>query len=155
MWRLFKILLSNPLRSLKFTYSFTVQVLLVCLKFALLPHLPKYQSFRTQIQRAYWASGSTLFPNLIHRLPVTGCPETRARQVGSGWTAYVIPGTKQLGNLPRKPGACVAIYAHGGGYYRGEARMYLNYMERWHNEAADLGLDITFVSVEYRRYLSI
>lgn len=33
--------------------------------------------------------------------------------------------------------------------------MYLNYMERWHNEAADLGLDITFVSVEYRRYLSI
>ena len=29
--------------------------------------------------------------------------------------------------------------------------MYLNYMERWINEAAGVGLDLKFISVEYRK----
>lgn len=151
MWRLFNLLLRNPLRSIIFTYNFVAQVLLIGLKLTLLPHFPRYQSVRIQIHRAYWATCSTFFPALIHRLPVTGCPEARARRVGSGeWTSYVIPGTKKLDTVANTAGACVAVYAHGGGYARGEARMYLNYMERWQREAPKFGIDITFVSVEYR-----
>ncbi|KAH7125998.1 Alpha/Beta hydrolase protein [Dactylonectria macrodidyma] len=149
MWRFFQLMLGNPLRSIKFTYSFTVQTLLICLRNILLPHHPKYQTFRLQIHRAYWAAASTFFPTLIHRLPVTNCPETRARRIGSDWTAYVIPGIRELHTTAQTPGACVVVYAHGGGYARGEARMYLNYMERWQSEAASHGLEITFVSVEY------
>ncbi|KAK5400811.1 hypothetical protein LTR06_011232 [Exophiala xenobiotica] len=44
---------------------------------------------------------------------------------------------------------CVAVYAHGGGYARGEARMYIRYMERWVRVAAEAGIHLTFVSVEY------
>lgn len=148
-------MLGSPVLSAKFTYTFAVQVVLVCLKFALLPHLPRYQSFRTQIHRAYWSSSSTIFFPIIHRLPVTGCPEARARKIGSGWTAYVIPGTQKLEAVVAEPRTCVVVYAHGGGYARGEARMYLNYMERWQREAAELGLKIVFVSVEYRTSLSL
>lgn len=151
MWKLIKLMLGSPLRSLKFTYTFAAQVLLVCLKHALLPHLPKYQSFRTQIHRAYLSSSATLFFPLTHRLPVTGCPEERARRVGDGWTAYVIPGTSRLEGIAQDPRACAIVYSHGGGYARGEARMYLNYMERWIKEGRKLGLEFTFVSVEYRK----
>ncbi|RMJ07960.1 hypothetical protein CDV36_012434 [Fusarium kuroshium] len=149
MWRLLQLMLGHPLRSLTFIYSFTTQVALILLKAVLLPHMPRYQSIRIQIHRAYWASSSTFFPALIHRLPVTGCAERRARRIGSGWKAYVIPGTRRIGEIAGKPGACAIIYAHGGGYARGEARMYLNYMERWQAKASRLGLEMTFVSVEY------
>ncbi|KAF4996271.1 hypothetical protein FDECE_12515 [Fusarium decemcellulare] len=45
---------------------------------------------------------------------------------------------------------CVALYAHGGGYARGEANMYVDYMERWVAVAKESGLDLVFLSVEYR-----
>lgn len=51
------------------------------------------------------------------------------------------------------PSSCLVLYAHGGGYARGEARMYLNYMERWQREAEKVGLELTFLSVEYRMLL--
>jgi len=151
MWKMVCVMVRDPWGSIKFTYAFAAQTFLVCLKFVLLPHLPRYQTFRTQIHRAYWSSASTFLFPLIHRLPVIGCPETRARKVGDGWTAYVIPGTKQLDTVAVSPGTCVIVYAHGGGYARGEARMYLNYMEHWQSEAAKRGLEIIFVSVEYRK----
>jgi acetyl esterase/lipase len=46
---------------------------------------------------------------------------------------------------------CVVLYAHGGGYARGEAKMYINYMERWVKAATLENLDMVFLSVEYRR----
>jgi len=150
MWRLLEVLAQNPLGSLKALYTCTCQTLLICLGFCLLPGLPRYQTLRQQIHKAYWASCSTYYSNIIHRLPVTRCPEERARRIGSTWTSYVIPGTAKLNSSMNDNGNVVILYAHGGGYARGEARMYLNYMERWQREASKVGLQITFVSVEYR-----
>jgi carboxylesterase type B len=48
---------------------------------------------------------------------------------------------------------CIVVYAHGGGYARGEARMYLKYMERWEKVAKEMGVDVIFLSVEYRESL--
>jgi acetyl esterase/lipase len=150
MWRFLKCILSHPIQATCFGYNFGAQVFLLCLKKVLLPFWPNYQSFRIQLQRAYWSSSSHSFPDLIHRLPVTYCPESRARKVGSeSWTAYVIPGTRDL-NETSDGRRCVIIYAHGGGYARGEARMYLRYMNRWIKEASQAGLCLTFLSVEYR-----
>lgn len=150
MVKLWKLLLQSPLRSCRFLYAFGTQILLIGLKAILLPSLPQYQSLRLQFHRAYWSSSSYYFPEVIHRLPVTNCPETRARRVGSKFAGYVIPGTAQLAVSPGDKHRCIIIYAHGGGYARGEARMYLNYMDRWVNGAAEAGLEIVFLSVEYR-----
>jgi len=153
MARILTLVLRNPLRTIRFSYAFIVQIILILLRRILLPHFPQYQSWRIQLQRAYLSSTSVHFPDLVHRLPVTSCPERRARRVGSGWTGYIVPGSKSVKELSLDSSenhACVAIYAHGGGYARGEARMYLNYMERWIRVAARAGLDLSFLTVEYR-----
>lgn len=155
MVKLWKLLLQNPLRSCRFLYAFGTQVLLIGLKAILLSTLPRYQSLRLQLQRAYWSSSSYYFPEVIHRLPVANCPDTRARRVGSKFTGYVIPGTAELAVSPGDKCRCIVIYAHGGGYARGEARMYLNYMDRWVKGAAAVGLEIVFLSVEYRTISAI
>jgi hypothetical protein len=150
MVKLWKLLLQNPFRSCRFLYAFGTQILLIGLKAILLPTLPRYQSVRLQLHRAYWSSSSYYFPEIIHRLPVTNCPEALARRVGSTFTGYVIPGTVDLAVSSGDKRRCVVVYAHGGGYARGEARMYLNYMDRWVKGAAEAGLEIVFLSVEYR-----
>ena len=48
----------------------------------------------------------------------------------------------------------VVLYGHGGGYARGEARMYVPYMKRWVEVAEEKGLQIVFLSIEYRRSLT-
>lgn len=151
MAQLWKLLLQSPLRSCQFLYTFGIQILLVALRAILLPTLPRYQSLRLQLQRAYWSSSSYYFPEVIHRLPVTNCPSERARRVGSDFTGYVIPGTADLAAGAGGSQFCVVLYAHGGGYARGEARMYLNYMGRWIEGAAEAGLSLVFLSVEYRK----
>jgi hypothetical protein len=147
------LILRNPSSAIRFSYSFVAQSFLVVLRRILLPHIPNYQSLRVQFQRAYLSSCSATFPDLTHRLPVGPVAETKAKQVGSDWTGYIIPGHKSLKPLTAgDPGQsrCIALYAHGGGYARGEAKMYINYMERWVRVAAEAGLDLTFLSVEYR-----
>lgn len=155
MANLFLLLLRHPLQALLFTHSFFAQVVLVLLRRLLLPHFPFYQSLRLQIQRAYLSSASLTFPNLTHRLPVSNLSEKRARRVDEKIHAYLIPGSQTLHEfLERKTDhqKCVALFAHGGGYARGEARMYVNYMERWVQFAMKARLDLAFLSVEYREW---
>jgi hypothetical protein len=151
---LLELMLRNPLKTLVFGYTFLIQSAIVVLRRLLLPHIQNYQSVRLQLQRAYMSACSATFPDLTYRLPVGPVPESKARRIGSDWTGYVIPGCKSLDLLRSSPGGaahCVALYAHGGGYARGEAKMYINYMERWTRVAAKSGLDLTFLSVEYRK----
>ena len=155
MYRLLAQILANPGKTIGFSYTFVVQVILALLKGLLLPHLPRYQTIRLKIQRAYLVAAHVHFPTLVHRLPVKSCPERRARRVGSDWTGYIIPGTqdlKEVGHDKPSKRSCIALYAHGGGYAAGEARMYLDYMERWIKVAARSGLKLCFLSVEYRKY---
>ncbi|OQU94469.1 hypothetical protein CLAIMM_00823 [Cladophialophora immunda] len=97
-------------------------------------------------------SASLTFPDLTHRLPVGKLSLHRARKIEGSIPAYLIPGSRELAEfvvpIPKRQ-QCVVIYAHGGGYARGEARMYINYMERWIREASKANLDLLFVSVEY------
>ncbi|EXJ66286.1 uncharacterized protein A1O5_10438 [Cladophialophora psammophila CBS 110553] len=146
------LILSHPLQALLFTYSFFSQVLLALLRRLLLPHFPVYQPLRLQVHRAYLAAAALTFPNLTHRLPVGKLSAKPARKVDEGVPAYLIPGKRQLSEFARGGHGkqrCVVLFAHGGGYARGEARMYLKYMERWVAEAARKGLDLAFFSVEY------
>jgi hypothetical protein len=150
---LLKLLFCNPFSSICFAYTFLAQCFIVVLRRSLLPHLPIYQSLRIQLQRAYMSSCSVTFPDLTYRLPVGLVADTKAKRVGSDWTGYIIPGNHSLKSAATKEPAesrCVALYAHGGGYARGEAKMYINYMERWVRFAAESGMDLTFLSVEYR-----
>ncbi|KIW25996.1 uncharacterized protein PV07_09128 [Cladophialophora immunda] len=145
------MIFSHPFQFLTFLYSFTVQCTLVSLRRLLLPQIPTYQTFRQQIQRAYLSSTSVHFPELPHRLPVTGCSEAEARRIGKDWIGYVIPGTSNLDDAASssRHAARVVLYAHGGGYLAGEARMYRNYMTRWVQAASLQDIKLTFVSVEY------
>jgi hypothetical protein len=118
--------------------------------------MPVYQSLRTQFHRAYLSSAQ-LLPELVHRLPVGRVPESKAKEIKSDIHAYFIPGNKfsllaQLAETSN-PAKCVVLYAHGGGYARGEAKMYMRYMERWERVAKQSGLDLVFLSVEYREWL--
>jgi len=73
--------------------------------------------------------------------------------VKSDFTAYLIPGNKSSLmriETAKRSSQCIVLYSHGGGYARGEAKMYLKYMERWERVAAEEGLDLVFLSVEYR-----
>lgn len=155
--RLLKILLRHPIQSFYFGYSFLVQILLILLRRLLLPRFPVYQSLRLQIHRAYLSTASITFPNLVHRLPIGASHVKRARSIGAGWTGYVIPAQRDLRDFTGNADGdkyCVALYAHGGGYAKGEARMYTNYMERWEKVATKAGLRLVFVSVEYREQFS-
>lgn len=156
MVSLLSLIFTNPLLSFRLSYTFSAQVLIILLKSALLPYFPGYLSLRTQLQRAYLASAALHFPSFVHRLPVTHCPSDRARKVGTGWTGYVIPGRRFLSDFTSESPdlkRCVVLYAHGGGYAWGEARQYLNYMERWVLAASKLGIDLAFLSVEYRKHV--
>lgn len=151
--RVLLLLLRHPLRSIIFSHSFLAQVLLALLRRVLLPHFPHYQSLRVQIQRAYLSAAALTFPDLTHRLPVTNLSLKRARKLDDGVPAYLIPGARPLSEFrlaQKGRQASVVLFAHGGGYARGEARMYVNYMERWVRQAAQTDLDLVFVSVEYR-----
>ena len=155
--QLLLLLLKHPVATLTFTYTWAAQSFLVVLRRVLLPHIPVYQSLRTQLQRAYLSACSATFPDLTHRLPVGPVPDSRARRLlGVDFEAYIIPGSKSdlldgVSQADARP-RCVALYAHGGGYARGEAKMYLNYMERWVTVAQAADLNLVFMSVEYREY---
>lgn len=159
MVQLAVLLLTNPVKSLAFAYSFVAHSLVIVSRRFLLPHYPVYQSLRIQFQRAYLAAASITIPEIVHRLPITNCPEECARKVGSGWTGYIIPGHRRLSDFSIDSSTsrqkCVAVYAHGGGYARGEARQYINYMERWIEVASQACIDLVFLSVEYRNLLPI
>ena len=153
MGNLLQLILRHPLQALLFTHSFISQVSLVLLRRLLLPHFPVYQPLRLQIQRAYLAAAALAFPDLPHRLPVGKVSLKRARKVDEKVPAFLVPGTRQLSHFSQPSNAkqrCVVLFAHGGGYARGEARMYLNYMERWIANSAQEDLDLAFFSVEYR-----
>lgn len=149
------LLLRNPISTLRFLYTWITLSSIVILKRILLPHISQYQSTRVQLQRAYLLSCSSTFPDITHRLPVGQVSQARATQIGTDFVGYVIPGTQSpiLDSLTKssQKTQCVALYAHGGGYARGEAKMYMNYMERWVQKARESGLDLVFLSVEYRR----
>ncbi|KAK5045787.1 hypothetical protein LTR84_008880 [Exophiala bonariae] len=151
MANLWLLLLRHPLRAILFSHSFLSQILLTLLQRLLLPHFPSHQSLRLQIQRAYLSSASLTFPDLTHRLPVGNVPARRARKL-ENIPAYLVPGSRELSDFAgpkHETRRCVALFAHGGGYARGEARMYLNYMERWIRVAAQASLDLAFLTVEY------
>lgn len=153
MANLLLLILKHPLQALLFSHTFLSQVFLALLRRLLLPHLPVYQSLRIQLHRAYLSAAALTFPDLTHRLPVGNLSVQRARKVDESVPAYLIPGKRQLSDFARKANGiqrCVVLYAHGGGYARGEARMYLKYMERWIASAAEKDLDLVFFSVEYR-----
>ncbi|KAL2831018.1 alpha/beta-hydrolase [Aspergillus pseudoustus] len=150
MVHLARIIAGHPLQFLKFCYSFLTQSLLDLAERIFLPHYPVYQSLRTRIARAYLAAAAIHLPDIVHRLPVTACPSGRARKVGDAhWKGYVVPGSHTLQEQESRGKLVVALYAHGGGYVRGEARQYLNYMERWISVAVNRGIDLVFLSVEY------
>lgn len=151
MVHLARLIARNPLQFLKFCYSFITQCILDVAERVVLPHYPTYQTLRIRFTRAYLAAAALHLPDIVHRLPVTNCPSSRARRVSdTSWTGYVIPGTRNLARLPDGDRFAVVLYAHGGGYVRGEARQYINYMERWIRLARERGIDLVFVSVEYR-----
>jgi acetyl esterase/lipase len=154
MGHLLVMMLQHPLQTLLFAQSFAAQVVLILLKRILLPHFPVYQSLRLQLQRAYLAAANVTFPDIVHRLPVGDVPQERARKIDPKLQAYLIPGSKDLSRYAKASEngkSCVVLYAHGGGYARGEPRMYMNYMEQWVKVASRAGLDIVFLSVKYRR----
>ncbi|PPJ59594.1 hypothetical protein CBER1_01174 [Cercospora berteroae] len=79
-------------------------------------------------------------------------PEKDALPVtGKGWSGYIIPGHDRavLSRATDKTNVTVILFAHGGGYARGEARMYVPYVKRWVACAKAAGLGIVFLSVEY------
>jgi hypothetical protein len=155
---LFELVSRHPLQATLFTYTFVVQSLLVIVKRLLLPHIPFYQSLRIQLHRAYLSSCSATFPDLAWRLPVGPVSKDEARIIeADDFTGYLIPGTRCVGDIvaiPKKVAKCVALYAHGGGYARGEAKMYISYMQRWVRSAKNAGLDLVFLSVEYRKLIA-
>ncbi|KAL2834155.1 alpha/beta-hydrolase [Aspergillus pseudoustus] len=145
-------LFMHPLRALHLSYTFVAQVILILLGRIILPHYPAYQSLRLKLQRAYLSSAVLTFPNLPHRLPIRHMPEHRAHKINE-IPAYLVPGSSHLSSFRgQSPSVqrCVVLFAHGGGYARGEARMYVTYMERWINIAAQHRLDLAFVTVEYQ-----
>jgi acetyl esterase/lipase len=150
-------LLQNPVQAIKFTCCFFAQLLLIALHHILLPSFPQYQCLRIEVQRAYLISTSLYFPTFTHRLPADYGPNDAISISGKGWSGYVIPGPdpdvlkQAAGNGELK----VVLYGHGGGYARGEARMYVPYMKRWVEVARHKGLEIVFLSVEYRRSLTL
>lgn len=148
------LLLRNPIRGFRFLYTWLAQSGLVVLRRILLPHIPHYQSLRLQLQRAYLLSCSTQFPDFTFRLPIGLVSDTKAKRICDDFVGYLIPGRK-AGLIDVVAGGdtanrCIVLYAHGGGYARGEAKMYIKYMERWERVAKELGVDIIFLSVEYR-----
>ena len=146
-------LLQHPLQASKFLYYFLTQLLLIALHRILLPGFPRYQSLRTEVQRAYLSSTSLYFPTFTHRLPADYGPNDATFVSGKGWSGYVIPGPDPdvLKQVAGNGKLRVVLYGHGGGYARGEARMYVPYMKRWVEVARRKGLEIVFLSVEYRK----
>ena len=141
-------LTNSPLACLLCVYTFITQVLLIIARRVFLPHLWNYQSFRTQIFRAYLIATFAL-----PTLPVQA-PEAEAKLVEEQgkWKGYIIPGNRDLKYFARRSSSerrVVALYAHGGGYGWGEARQYLSYMRRWVECARAAKIDLVFLSVEY------
>jgi acetyl esterase/lipase len=148
------MILRSPLQTIKLLYSFSILASLESARRLFLPQFPSYQSLRIRLFRAYLAAAHVHYPEIIHRLPVSD-NEARAKCVEkANFKAYVVPASTVLGDWERDDGPsrrCVVLYAHGGGYARGEARMYLRHMERWICEARKRNMDLTFFTVEYRK----
>ena len=153
------IIFRNPVKFACFSYTFLANAVLSVLKRVLLPTFPRYQPLRTDLQRAYLASASIHLPDIVHRLPITGCPEKRARRIGKDWAGYIVPGVRELAEFQTsssdRNNQCVILYAHGGGYARGEALQYLRYYERWITIGAASGLDVIFLTVEYSEFFRL
>ena len=146
-------LVQSPFQAAQFAYYFFTQLFLILLHHLLLPNFPRYQSLRIELQRAYLSSTSLYFPTFTHRLPADYGPNDAAPISGKGWHGYVVPGpdTNVLRQAIGDGRLRVVLYAHGGGYARGEAKMYAPYMKRWVDVAKEKGVEIVFLSVEYRK----
>jgi hypothetical protein len=76
--------IDSPIDSLLFVYAFLVQVILILLQRLLLPKFPTYQSFRTQMQRAYLATAAVYYPDIPHRMPVIALQHKARKISGDG-----------------------------------------------------------------------
>ncbi|CZT14615.1 uncharacterized protein RCC_12209 [Ramularia collo-cygni] len=147
-----KMILASPRQFIVLVYAFTIRLILILASRLLLPPTPRYQSLRIEIQRAFQTSASLHFRTFTHRLPAEYPPSDARPVSGRGFAGYLVPGQKlhsveDLGNSPKN--AKVVLYAHGGGYAIGVARMYVPYMKRWANLAKERGIELVFLSVEY------
>lgn len=139
---------NSPLACLLCVYTFVTQVVLITARRLLLPHLFTYQTYRTQLFRAYLIATFAL-PTLPN---VASESEAKLIEEKGKWTGYIIPGTRGLHEFAGESISgrrVIALYAHGGGYSFGDARQYLSYMRRWVECAKAAGIDLVFLSVEY------
>ncbi|KAH7064051.1 Alpha/Beta hydrolase protein [Paraphoma chrysanthemicola] len=146
-----KLMLQQPTQAANFIYCFVTQLLLVVLHRILLPHYPRYQSLRIEAQKAYLSSTALHFPQFTHRLPADYSERLATPIAGKGWHGYTISGEspRSIKDAANPKLLTIVLYAHGGGYARGEARMYLWYFKRWIAVAKSKGLEVMFLSVEY------
>jgi acetyl esterase/lipase len=139
---------NSPFACLLCVYTFLTQVALITARRLLLPHLLTYQTYRTQLFRAYLIATFALptLPNIASE------SEAKLIEEKGKWSGFIIPGTRELTEFAGKSSSgrrVVVLYAHGGGYSFGDARQYLSYMRRWVECAKASGIDLVFLSVEY------
>lgn len=72
---------------------------------------------------------------------------------GSHGYLYTSHHSRKFGVSSLERADAVWLYAHGGGFYAGEARQYHHTYMRWVDKAfRELGMDLRIVAVEYRRF---
>lgn len=146
------MILASPVEFIVFAYAFCIRITLIVASRLLLPPHSRYQSLRTEVQRAFQTSASLHFREFTHRLPAEYPPRDARLVTGKGFKGYLIPGddTAALKNASNSNGR-VVLFAHGGGYAIGTARMYVPYMKRWVDLARKRGVNLVFLSVEYSK----
>lgn len=151
----FELVLANPWKTIKCIYEITARLVLTLIGRILLPFAHRVVDLRTEIARDFVGPGLTIFWEIIYKAP-PGLDSKRYSAVDiGGIPSVVIPPQATLVGIPRdrKCNKLFMLFAHGGGYLFGEPLQYILTYERWVGSAAQHGIDLTIVSVDYRRLL--
>ncbi|RFU26007.1 hypothetical protein B7463_g10332, partial [Scytalidium lignicola] len=146
------LILANPWKTLLCIYEILALLLITLISRILLPFVPRVVDLRTEIARDFIGPGLTIFWEILYKAPPGLDPKRyRVADIG-GVPSVVIPPHAALagGPLDLQRKNLVILFAHGGGYLFGEPLQYISTYERWVQNAAQQGIDLTIVSVDYR-----
>lgn len=149
-----QLIFANPWKTMRCAYEIIALLLLTLLSRIWLPFAHRVMDLRTEIARDFMGPLLTIFWEIIYKAPPGLDPKRYSTVDIGGVPSVIIPPQATLtgGPLDRERNNLVLLFAHGGGYLFGEPLQYISTYERWVRSAAQHGIDLTIVSVDYRRF---
>jgi hypothetical protein len=151
-----QLILENPAKLFWSIWQSLIYLFLVLIQRLVLPNACRAVTLRTEIARAILGSFLANFWDLLFKAS-PGLRDDEYLLLTAGRVpAVLVPPDRDLNTIGSQEDGkrkLLLLYSHGGGYFFGEPLMYMSTYKRWIKAMARENVELTVVSVDYRKSL--